>query len=84
MWEDVHPGRFLQHQRKTEGRKPREMEDKEKRYQSQLRRERNERWHEKGIAKTRKARSNKSTRSQSGHREEGGETTTPLSPGLTE
>jgi len=60
------------------------MEDKEKRYQSQLWSERNERWHEKGIVKTRKARSNKSERSQSGHREGGRQTTTPLSPALTE
>ena len=84
MWEDVHPGHFLQHQRKKEGRKLREMEDKEKRYQSQLRREHNERWHKKGTVKTRKTRSNKSKRSQSGRREEGGETTTLLSPALTE
>lgn len=84
MWEDVHPGHFLQHQRKEGGRNLRELEDKKKIYQSQLWRERNERWHEKGIVKTREARSNKSKRSQSGHREKGGETITLLSPALSE
>lgn len=60
-----------------------EIEDEEKRYQSQLRREHNERWQQKGIVKTQKARSNKRKRSQSGHREEGRETTTLLLPVLT-
>lgn len=47
-------------------------------------REHNQRWHEKGIVKMSKARSNKSKSSESGHRAEGGETTPTLLPALTE
>lgn len=83
-WDDVHPGHFLHHQRKKKERKMRKIEDKEKRYRSQLWREHNERWHGNRIVQTQKARSNKSKISQSRHREEGGETTTQFSPALIE